>query len=139
MGQGLSARPAEEGASGQPSEELLPEHDTETINSHKVQYKLGKLGKLGQQVNRVRCLRCAASLGQRPESARPPSENDVLRGGETRDLAETRQRSLSRPGAIACSTTRPVGSSRVIPSSEFVSMERRFMGMEEPLAARCRV
>lgn len=75
--------------------EVLPAHDSETINSHKVQYKLR------QQVNRVRYQRCVVSLDQLPESARPPDTKDELGGVETRDLAKVRQLHLSGVGAVA--------------------------------------
>ena len=92
---------------------------------------------LGQHVTRVRYQRYVASLDQLPEEAGPSGSNDVFGGIETRDLAKARQRSLSGPGAVACLRARPVDPARIIPASEFVSIGWRFLGMEEPLAARC--
>ena len=68
------------------------------------------------------------------------------RRGERATHTERRRKVSSRPGKEAQSgpgaTTllraRPVDSSRVIPASEFVSSGRRFLGMEESLATRCR-
>ena len=91
---------------------------------------------LGQHVTRVRYQRYVASLDQLPEEAGPSGSNDVFGGIETRDLAKARQRSLSGPGAVACLRARPVDPARIVPASEFVSKGRRFLGMEEPLAAR---
>ena len=111
--------------------EVLPAHHSETISSHKAQHELG------QQVNRVRYQRYIASLYQLPEEAGPSDSNDVFGGTETRDLSKSRQRSLSGPGAVACLGPRPVDPARIIPASEGVSIGRRFLGMEEPLAAKC--
>ena len=126
-------RANEERASSQSGREVFPAHDGETISSHKAQHKLG------QQVNRVRFQRYVASLDQLPEVAGPSGWKDLFGGIETslRDLAKTRQRNLSGPGAVACSRARPVDPARIIPASAFVSIGRRLLGMAEPLAARC--
>ena len=123
-------RANEERSSWQSGVEVLPAHDGETISSHKVQHKLG------QQVNRVQYQRYVASLDQLPEEAGPSGSNDVFGGIDTRDFAKTRQRSLSGPGAVACLRARPVDQARIISASEVVSIGRRFLGMEEPIAAR---
>ena len=124
-------RANEERASWQSDVELLPAHDAETISSHKAQYKQG------QQVNRLLYQRYVASLDKLPEEAGPSASNDVFGGIGTRYLTKTRQRSLSGPGAVACLRLRSVDPARIIPASEFVSIARRFLGMEESLTARC--
>ena len=124
-------RANEERASWLSDVEVLPAHDGETTSSHKAQHNLG------EQVNRGRYQRYVASLDQLPEEAGPSGSNGVFGGIETRDLAKTRQRSLSGPGAVACLRAKPVDPTRIIPASEFVSIERRFLGMEGLLAARC--
>ena len=129
-----ASRANEEEASGLSVMEVLPAHDGETISSHKVQHI-----QAGQQVNRVRFQRYVASLDQLPEVAGPSGWKDLFGGIETslRDLAKTRQRNLSGPGAVACSRARPVDPARIIPASAFVSIGRRCQGIEEALAARC--
>ena len=122
-------RANEEGGSGQYDVEVLPAHDALTISSHKAQHKLV------QQVNRVRYQRYIASLDQLPEVAGPSDGNDVSGGIETRGLARARQRSLWGPGAVACLRARPEDTARILPASAIVSMGRRFLGMEEPIAA----
>ena len=111
--------------------EVFRAHDGETISSHKAQYKLG------QQVNRVLYQRYVASLDQLPEEAGPSGSNDVFGGIETTDLAKARKRSLSGPGVVTCLRARPVDPARIILASGFVYIGRCFLGMEEPLAARC--
>ena len=123
-------RANEERASGQSVVEVLPAHDGETISSHKAQHKLE------QQMNQVRYQRYVASLDQLPEEAGPSGSNDVFGGIETIDLTTARQRSLSGRGAVACLMARPEDSARIMPASEFVSMGRHFLEMEEPLAVR---
>ena len=120
----------EERASWQSDVEVLPAHG-ETINSNKAQHKLG------QQGNRVRYQRCDASLDQLPEEAGPSGSDDAFGGIETRYLVKAQQWSLPGPGVVACLRARPVDPARIIPASEFVSIGRRSLGMEEPLAARC--
>ena len=65
-------------------------------------------------------------------------EDNECRGEkETRDLTKARQRSISGSGATAFLRARPVDSARTIPASEFVTAGKRFLGVEEFLAARC--
>ena len=122
-------RANEERASWPSDVEVLPAHDGETISSLKAQHKLG------QQVKRYQ--RYVASLDQLHEKAGPSGSNDVFGGIESRYPAKARQRSLSGPGAVACLRARPVDPVRIIPASEFVSIGRRFLRMEEPIATRC--
>ena len=111
--------------------DVLPAHDAETISSSKAQHRLGKL------VNRVRYERYVSSLDQLPET-RPQQDTSESQGEkETRDLARARQRSQSGSGATAFLRARPVDSARTIPASEFVTAGKRFLGIEEFLAARC--
>ena len=116
----------EERTSWQSDVEVLPAHDGETIGSHKAWHKLR------QQVNRVRYQRYVASLDQLREEAGPSDSNDVFGRIEIRDLAKARHRSLLGPGAVACLRARPVDPARIMPASEFVSVGRRFLEMEEP-------
>ena len=121
----------EKGASGQSDVEVLPAHEAQTTSSDKARHKLG------QQVNRIRYQRYLGSPDQLPGEAGASGSNDVFSENETRDLARARRRSLSGPGAVACLRARSVDPARIIPASEFVSMGRYFLGIEEPLAARC--
>ena len=121
----------EQGASGQSIADVLPAHEAKTISSSKAQHRLGKL------VNRVRYERYVSSLDQLPET-RPQRDTGESQGEkETRDLAKARQRSQSGSGATAFLRARPVDSARTIPASEFVTAGKRFLGIEEFLAARC--
>ena len=124
-------RAGEQSASGQSIADVLPAHDAESTSSSKAQYRLGKL------VNRARYDSYVASLEQLPQTSPPRGTDDPHGEKETRDFAKARQRSQSGPGATAFLRARPVDSSRVIPSSEFVSAGRRFLGREEFLATRC--
>ena len=124
-------RSEEQGASGQSVADVLPAHDAEAISSSKAQHRLGKL------VNRVHYERYVSSLDQLPVTRpqRDTSEYQVEK--KTRDLAKARQRSQSGSGATAFLRARPVDSASTIPASEFVTAEKRFLGIEEFLAARC--
>ena len=98
----------EEGGSGQSDVEALPAHVSRNyLTQH----------KLGQQVNRVQYQRYVTSLDQLPEAAGPSGPNDVFGGIETRDLAEVRRRSFSKPGTVACLRVRPVNTARITPAS----------------------
>ena len=124
-------RAREQGASGQSATDVLPTHDAEPISSSKEQNRLGKL------VNRVRYERYVVSLDQLPET-RPQRETGNYRGEkETRGLAKARQRSQSGSGATAFLRARHVDSARITPASEFVTAGKRFLGIEEFLAASC--
>ena len=57
----------------------------------------------------------------------------MFEGIETRDLSKARQQILSGPGVVACLRARHVDPTRIIPASEFVSIGRRFLGIEEPI------
>ena len=100
-------------------------------SSRKAQHRLGKL------VNRVRYDRYVASLEQLPGTAPPRGTGDPHGEKEARGFAMARQRSQSGPGITAFLRARPVDSSRVMPSSEFVSAGRHFLGMEGFLATSC--
>eukprot|EP00904_Undaria_pinnatifida_P007452 jgi/Undpi1/3837/HiC_scaffold_16.g07206.m1 len=77
------------------------------------------------------------SKDQLPET-RPQQDTSESQGKkETRDLARARERSQSGSGATAFLRARPVDSARTIPASEFVTAGKRFLGIEEFLAARC--
>ena len=52
-------------------------------------------------------------------------------------MAKARQRSQLGSRATAFLRARPVDSTRTIPASEFVTAGKRFLGIEEFLAARC--
>ena len=68
----------------------------------------------------------------------PARHKRISRGEkETRDLARARQRSQSGSGATAFLRVRPVDSARTIPASQFATAGKRFLGIEEFLAARC--
>ena len=124
-------RAGEQGDSGQSVADVLPAPDAETISCNKAQYRLGKL------VNRVHYERYVSSLDQLPET-RPQRDTSEYQGEkETRDLAKARQRSQSGSGATAFLMARPVDSARTIPASEFATAGKRFLGIEEFLAARC--
>ena len=124
-------REGEQGASGQSIADALPAHDAETISPSKAQHRLGKL------VNRVHYERYVSSLDQFPET-RPQRDTSESQGEkETRDLAKARQRSRSGSRATASLRARPVNSARTIPASEFVTTEKRFLRIEEFLAAGC--
>ena len=125
-------RAGEQSASGQSIADVLPAHDAETISSSKAQHRLGKL------VNRVHYERYVSSLDQLPET-RPQRDTSGSQGEkETRDLTRARQRSQSGSGATAFLRATPVDSARTIPASEFVTVGKRFLGIKEFLAARCR-
>ena len=111
-----------------PEANMLATHDAVTTNSGKAQQTLGKL------VNQGRHAAHTASLDQLPDTARPPGPGDPLRGCETKAFAKARYRSLQ---GTVCLRARPTDSFRVIPAAEFVGMGRRFLGIEEHVAARC--
>ena len=124
-------RAGEQGTSGQSVADVLPAHDAETSSSSQAQHGLGKL------VNQVRYERYVALLDQLPET-RPQRETGDSQGeNETRGLAKTGQWSQSGSGATAFLRARPVDSARTIPASEFVTVGKRCMELEEFLAARC--
>ena len=126
-----TVRAGEQGASGQSVADVLPAHDAETIRSSKAQHMLGKL------VNRVHHERYVSSLDQLSET-RPQQDTSESQGEkETRDVAKARQRSQSGSGATAFLRARPVDSARTIPASEFVTAGKKFLGIEEFLAATC--
>ena len=108
---------------------MLPAHDAETISSSKAQHR--------KLVNRVRCEKYVSSLDQLPETRPKRDTGDSQDEEETRDLAKARQRSQSGSGATAFLRARPVDSARTIPASEFVTAGKKFLGMEQFLAARC--
>ena len=127
-------RAGEQGVSGQSVADVLPAHDAEAISSSKVQHILGKL------INRVGYEKKHPSLCWTSSPRRGPSEKQATlkaSSKETRGLAKARQRSQSGSGATAFLRTRPVGSARTTPASEFVTAGKRFLGIEEFLAARC--
>ena len=111
-----------------PEADMLAAHDAVLTNSRKAQHKLGNL------VNQGRHAAHTASLDQLPDTARPPGPGDPLRGCETKAFAKARYRSLQ---GTVCLRARPTDSFRVIPAAEFVGMGRRFLGIEEHVAARC--
>ena len=110
---------------------MLGAHDAVTTNFRKAQQKLGKLVDQGRHATHT------APLDQPPDAVRPPGPGDPLRGCETKAFAKARYRSLQGAGATACFRARPTDSLRVIPAAEFVGMGRRFLGIEEHVAARC--
>ena len=124
-------RAGEQGSSGQSVADALPAHGAETISSSKAQHRLGKL------VNRVRYERYFASLDPLPETRSERETGDSQGENETRGLVMARQRSQSGSGATAFLRARPVDSAGNIPASEFVTAGKRFLGIEEFLAARC--
>ena len=124
-------RAEKQGASGQSIADVLPAHNAETISSSKAKHRLSKL------VNRAHYERYVSSLDQLPET-RPQRDTSESQGEkETRDLAKARQRSQSQSRATAFLRARPVDSARTIPTSELVTAGKRFLGIEEFLAARC--
>ena len=110
---------------------MLAAHDAVTTDSGKAQQKLGKLVNQGRHAAHI------SSLEELPETARPPRPGDPMGGNGTNAFAKARYRSLQGAGATACLRARPTDSLRVIPAAEFVSMETRFMGIEEHVAVRC--
>ena len=121
-------RAGEQGAAGQSVAEVLLAHDAETISSSKAQHRL---------VNRVRYERYVSSLDQLSETRAQRDTGDSQGEKETRDLANARQRSQLGSGATAFLRARPVDSAGTISASEFVAARKRFLGIEEILAARC--
>ena len=126
----MCIRDREQGASGQSIADILPAHDVESKSPNKAQYRLGKLEK------RVRHDRYVAALQELPEMSPPRGTGDQHGEKETRCFTKAQQRSQSGPGATAFLRARPVDSSRVIPTTEFVSAGRRFPEREEFLATR---
>ena len=58
-------------------------------------------------------------------------------GTETKVFAKARYRNLQGAGATTCLRVTPTDSLRVIPSEAFAGTGRRFMAIEERMAARC--
>ena len=87
------------------------------------------------QLRSTCCRRQHAHRDRQP--AHPPGPDDPLGGRETKTLAKARYRSLQGAGATACFRARPTDSLRVIPATDFVSIGRGFMGIEEHAAVRC--
>ena len=56
---------------------------------------------------------------------------------ETRGFAKARQINQSGPGVTAFLRARPADSPRVVPSSDFMSAGRRFLGVEDFLVTKC--
>lgn len=79
---------------------LLQGHDSVGLNPRQLQ------GKLGNLVNAATYARIRDALASLPEADRPPEVDDSFRGLEARDHA------------------------RIIPASEYVTISRRFLGIE---------
>ena len=91
---------------------------------------------MGKLINQRRHVAHAASLGELPETARPPGPGYPMGGTETKALANARYRSLQGEGATASLRERPTDSLRVIPAEEFVGMGRWVIEIDEHVAVR---
>ena len=105
---------------------MLAAHDVITAISRNVQDKLGTLLIQGRH---------AAHRASLPGTARPPGPGDPLGGCETKAFAKTRCRSLQEARTTACLRVRLTDSLRVAPTTEMVGMGRRFIEIEERVAA----
>ena len=127
----MGSRRREDAPPRPPEVDILTGHDAVTTNSWIAQHTLVEL------VNQDRHDAHTASLDELPETARPPGPDEPLGGREAKTLAKAGYRSLEGAGATACLRARATDSLRFIPATEFVSIGRCFMGIDDNVAVRC--
>ena len=110
---------------------VLTNHDA--ASAPRTKRLRGALTKLASRTHFDALTRALVVL---PKARRSPGGTDPYERVEIRDLVRARHQSLCRFGVLACLRTYPFDSLRMIFSSGYVEMGRRFWGVEPRLAAR---